>query len=82
MIEMATELVYELNADDDWITDHFEELVDKYEGRWVAVVDEEVAAVGDSAVEVEEIALKKNPNKLPSVILIPHKEDFECLLFL
>lgn len=73
-------LKYELNEDDGWITDHFEELVDQYEGKWVAVVDEAVAAVGDSAVEVEEEALKKNPKKLPSVILIPHQEDFECVL--
>lgn len=79
---MTVELKYELNEDDDWITDHFEELVENYEGKWVAVVDEEIASVGDSAIVVEEIALKKNPNKLPSVILIPHKEDFECLLFL
>ena len=40
VIEMAAELVYELNEGDDWITDCFEELVDKYEGEWIAVVGE------------------------------------------
>jgi len=73
-------LDYQLNEDDNWIQKHSEELSKKYPGKWVAVVDEEIAAVGDSAVKVEKIALKKNSNKLPSVILIPLKEDLECLL--
>lgn len=73
-------LKYKLNKDDTWIRKHFEELVEKYEGKYVAVVDEKVAGVADTRIEAENMALKKNPNKLPSVILIPHKEDFKCLL--
>lgn len=79
---MATKLSEELTKDDEWITEHFEELVDKYEGKWIAIVNGKIVATGKSAVEVEEVAMKDNPEKLPSVILIPQKEDFECLLLL
>ncbi|MDI6788659.1 MAG: DUF5678 domain-containing protein [Planctomycetota bacterium] len=73
-------LEYQLNEDDVWIREHFEELVEKYEGKYVAVVDEKIAGVADTRIEAENMALKQNPDKLPSVIIIPHKEDFECLL--
>ena len=73
-------LAYKLNKDDVWIRKHFENLVEKYEGKYVAVVDEKIVGVGSTRVEAESTAMKLYPDKLPSVILIPHKEDFECLL--
>lgn len=63
-----------------WIHTHFKELVDKYSGKYVAVSDEGVINSGFSSKEVEEEALKKFPKKKISVILVPHKEDLNCLL--
>ena len=63
-----------------WITKHFEELVDKYHSRYVAIVDKSVVSTGNSAKKVEEEAIKKYPGKIPSVIYIPKKEDLACLL--
>jgi hypothetical protein len=69
-----------VEKDDLWIVEHFSELVTRYPGRAIAVVNEQLVAVGDSEVEVELIAKEKYPNKIPSVLTIPHEEDMACLL--
>jgi hypothetical protein len=69
-----------MEKDDLWIVEHFSELVTRYAGRAIAVVNEQLVAVGDSEVEVELIAKEKYPNKIPSVLTIPREEDMACLL--
>jgi len=69
-----------MDKDDLWIVEHFSELVTKYAGKYVAVVNEILVAVGDSGVEVEAIARKIEPNKIPSVLRVPREEDMACLL--
>jgi hypothetical protein len=69
-----------MEKDDLWIVEHFSELVTRYPGRAIAVVNEQLVAVGDSEVEVELIAKEKYPNKVPSVLTIPREEDMACLL--
>ena len=64
----------------DWITEHFEELVKKYGGRYIAVVDEKVVAVGENPKDVENEVLKQFPNKTPSVMKVPTEDDIVCLL--
>ncbi len=66
-----------LSRDDQWIHSHFEELVDNYAGRYVAVANEELF-VGESPKEVEEKARMKHPDSIPSVLRIPHVEDLIC----
>jgi hypothetical protein len=69
-----------MDKDDLWIVEHFSELVTKYSGKYVAVVNEELVAVGDTGKEVEDKALEIEPHKIPSVLLIPREEDMACLL--
>ena len=38
-----------MDKDDLWIVEHFSELVTKYAGKYVAVVNETLVAVGESA---------------------------------
>jgi len=61
--------------DQEWIHKHFEELVDQYAGRYVAVANEELF-VGDSPKEVEEKARQKYPDSIPSVLRVPRPVDF------
>jgi len=63
-----------------WIQGHFKELVDKYSGKYVAVSDKGVLSSGFSSKEVEEEAIRKFPREKLSVILVPRKEDLNCLL--
>ena len=69
-----------MDKDDLWIVEHFSELVTKYAGKYVAVVNEKLAAVGNTPKEVEDKARELEPNKMPSVLRVPREEDMVCLL--
>lgn len=69
-----------MTKDHKWIHEHFEELVEKYAGKYVAVANEELIAVGESRKDVEWVARGKYPDITPSVLLVPREEDFTCLL--
>jgi hypothetical protein len=69
-----------MDKDDLWIVEHFSELVTKYAGKYVAVVNETLVAVGESGIEVEAKAREIEPHKLPSIIRVPREEDMACLL--
>ena len=69
-----------MDKDDFWIVEHFSELVTKYAGKYIAVVNQELVAIGDSGSEVEAKARKKNPQEIPSILRVPREEDMACLL--
>ena len=69
-----------MDRDDLWIVEHFSELVTKYAGKYVAVVNETLVAVGDTRRDVETKAREIEPNKIPSVLRVPREEDMVCLL--
>jgi hypothetical protein len=69
-----------MDKDDLWIVEHFSELVSKYAGKYVAVVNETLVAVGHSGKEVEDKARDIAPDKIPSVLRVPREEDMACLL--
>ena len=69
-----------MDKDDLWVVEHFSELVTKYAGKYVAVVNETLVAVGDSGKEVEDKARAMAPEKIPSVLRVPREEDMACLL--
>jgi hypothetical protein len=69
-----------MDKDDLWVVEHFSELVTKYAGRYVAVVNETLVAVGDSGKEVEDRARAIAPEKIPSVLRVPREEEMACLL--
>lgn len=64
-----------------WIAEHFEELVDKYGGLYIAVVDDHVVASGNDPKEVEDESLSKYPDVIPSVMKVPKEEEIICLLW-
>ena len=69
-----------MDKDNLWIVNHFSELVTKYAGKYIAVVNETLVAVGESGAEVEAKARKIEPRKIPSVLRVPREEDMACLL--
>lgn len=46
----------------------------KYEGKYVAIVDDRVVASGDNAKEVLDEAKRKFPLKIPTLAKIPREE--------
>ncbi len=69
-----------MDKDDLWIVEHFSELVTNHAGKYIAVVNERLVAVGDSGKEVESKARELEPAKMPSVLRVPREEDMACLL--
>jgi len=63
-----------------WIVKHFEELVERYGGKYIAVVDKKIVAIGNSPAEVDRKAREQFPNEIPSVIHVPIKEALTCIL--
>ena len=69
-----------MHKDDLWIIEHFSELVTKHAGKYVAVVNQALVAVGESGTDVEAKARRIEPRKIPSVLRVPREEDMACLL--
>jgi hypothetical protein len=69
-----------MDKDDLWIVEHFSELVTTYAGKYVAVVNELLVAVGDAGKEVEDKARAIAPEKIPSVLRVPRAEELVCLV--
>ena len=67
------------SKDEDWIRQHFEELVDKYAGQYAVVAEGELF-VGYDARQLDEEARRKHPTVIPSGLRIPRPEDFTCAL--
>ena len=72
--------VISMNQSKRWIPEHFEELVDEYGGQYIAVVDDQVVAVGTDPKEVEDESLLKHPDVIPSILKVPKEEEIVCLL--
>ncbi len=66
-------------TDDEWIHRHFEELVDKYPGRYAVVAAGELF-VGQNAGPLFAKARKKHPDVVPTGMPIPRPRDFVCAL--
>ena len=45
-----------------WLTEHSQEIYDKYAGKWIAVLDGEVVGVGATATEAAEQADAGHPD--------------------
>jgi len=65
--------------DQRWIRRHFEELVDKYPGKYAVVAAGELF-VGDDPRELHEAARRSHPRIIPTSFPIPRPEDFTCAL--
>jgi len=68
-----------MTKDQQWIKENFEELVEKYAGCYIAVANLELE-VGDSLRQVRDKARRKHPAINPSILRVPHPEDFICAL--
>ena len=58
-----------------WILKSFSKLIKKYAGQYVAVVNNKVVASGRSAKKLEDYIKSKFKVDIPSIVLVPHKED-------
>ena len=71
-----------MDRDDRWIIKHFDRLVSRYSGEYVAVVKEQVIAHGVSPRVVEQKARSRYPHQIPSLLLVPREKDLTCVLLI
>jgi len=50
-----------MNEDFAWLTEHSQEIYEKYSGKWIAVLDGQVVGVGDTATEAVAQAEEEHP---------------------
>lgn len=71
---------FDLEKMDNWYAAHFEELVQKYAGKAIAVVEGKVVAVADTEEEADRLARELYPGAAALVLSIPMEEELVCLL--
>jgi hypothetical protein len=76
------EKVLNIEKYDEWLEKHFEELITKYSHKAIAVVGDEIVAIGESEKEVDRKAREIFPGEIPFVMTVPSEEDLVCLLFI
>lgn len=59
---------------------HMDELMEKYPGKYLALVDDEIVSVDDSEFEAYRKAKEKYPEKKISLMYIPTEEETVTLL--
>lgn len=67
------------NADDAWIGEHFEELIDKYPGQYLVVVEGK-PFIGRNAAKLFKKVRSKYPGITPTCMPIPRPKDFVSIL--
>lgn len=76
----AEQMAIELEQDDKRLKEHLEELVRKYPRKVIAVLDQQIVAIGDSVPEVWKAFEEKYPDRVPMIFQIPTPADFQCAL--
>ena len=75
--ELKDEEQYQQFLSDDkdsiWFSEHYEQIKEKYKGKYVAVVNEELF-VGETIEEAESKAKEKYPYREPFLDHIPYKQ--------
>jgi hypothetical protein len=66
--------------DETWITEHFQELVERYGGRYVGIANRRVIAVGDGADEVAAKARDLVQRGRLHIVKVPTAQEMSCLL--
>lgn len=69
-----------MSNDEKWITEHFEELVERYGGRYIGIANQKVVSVGDGADEVAAKARDLLDPRRLHILKVPKEQELTCLL--
>ncbi|MCS6936417.1 MAG: DUF5678 domain-containing protein [Candidatus Bipolaricaulota bacterium] len=72
--------ITQLQADDEWLANHLDELVERYSGRAIAIHQGAIIAVGDSEAEVYRQLRERGVDPMPLVFRVPRPEDLHSIL--
>ncbi|UCE04494.1 MAG: hypothetical protein JSW07_12775 [bacterium] len=71
---------HELEKYDNWLSEHFEEPVTNYAKKSIAVVNDEIVAIGNDEKELDRMVREQYPDAVPFIFTVPSEEDLTCLL--
>ena len=57
-----------------WISEH-QEMINKYSGRWVAILKNKLVATGDSVEEIKRVLKERHIKELPLITKIPRQDE-------
>ncbi len=69
-----------IEKDDLWVSQHFEELVEKYGGSYVAIADERVVAWAKDEEDILAKAKEATGNGQALFMKVPREEEFPYIL--
>lgn len=78
MVDVET-LAKILEEDDRWLADHYDELIDQYAGKVIAIENGQIIAIGDSWEEIRHQLPETTSGVMPHVIDVPFPEQLENL---
>jgi hypothetical protein len=69
-----------MSRDETWITEHFQELVEHYGGKYVGIANRRVIVVGEGADEVAEKARDLVELSRLHIVKVPTEQEMSWLL--
>jgi len=69
-----------LQQHDQWLAENLDQLIEKYPGKIIAVLDGEIVAIGDTYQEVYAPFQNQNRDWMPLAVRIPYPDEIQELL--
>ena len=69
-----------LQQHDQWLAKNLDQLIEKYPGKIVAVLDGEIVAIGDTYQEVYAPFQNQNRDWMPLAVRVPYPDEIQELL--
>ena len=70
----------QLKKYDEWLSEHFEELVAQYPGKVVAIHEGKIILIGETENDIYRQVSEKGLIPAPLVFRIPREEDLQSIL--
>ncbi|MEW6096318.1 MAG: DUF5678 domain-containing protein [bacterium] len=65
---------------ENYLLKHSQEFSEKYPGKYIAIIKDELVAIGNSSIEVFKRAKEEYPDEEVSITYIPTDEEMVTLL--
>lgn len=70
----------QLKKYDEWLAEHFEELVAQYPGKVVAIHEEKIIFIGYLEADIYQRVRETGLEPMPLVFRVPREEDLQSIL--
>ena len=68
------------DVEDEWFSQHSEELFEKYSGKYVGIVERTIVIADEDFGKVFRKLTKEYPEKIPRISYLPREDELELLI--